>query len=122
LAEVTAYTTETYGVAYSTAFFVVMNKTKWNGLPKDIQEIIEKINGEWAERQGRLWDDIDREGKTAALQKGMKYIKLSPEENARWAAAVRPILDDYVKMAKDKELPGDQALQSCLDFLKSQDK
>jgi TRAP-type transport system periplasmic protein len=122
LGEVTAYTTETYGAAYSSAFFVVMNKQKWSSLPKDIQAIIEKINEEWIDKQGHIWDDIDKEGKTWAIQKGMKYIPLSPEENARWAAAVRPILDEYVKNAKAKGLPGDAALQFCLDYLKAHQK
>jgi TRAP-type C4-dicarboxylate transport system substrate-binding protein len=42
LGEVTAYTTENYGSTYSTAFFVVMNKGRWNSIPKDAQAIIEK--------------------------------------------------------------------------------
>jgi TRAP-type C4-dicarboxylate transport system substrate-binding protein len=122
LGEVTAYTTETYPIAYSTAFFVVMNKAKWNALPKDIQGIIEKINQEWIEKQGKIWDDIDKEGKAISIKQGMKYIKLSDAESARWVAPVRPILDDFVKAAKAKGLPGDQALAFCLDYLKAHEK
>ena len=122
LGEVTAYTTECYAVAYSSAFFVVMNKAKWNSLPKDIQGIIENINKEWIDKQGKVWDDIDLQGRAFCLKLGMKYIKLSPEESARWAARVKPILDDYVKTTTAKGLPGDQALQFCLDYLKSHPK
>jgi len=122
LGEVTAFTTETYGSAYSSAFFVVMNKAKWNALPKDIQGIIEKINEEWIEKQGKLWDDIDKEGKTWAIQKGMKYIPLSPEENARWAEKMKPIFDEYVQNTKAKGLPGDLTLKFCLDYLKANQK
>lgn len=121
LGEVTAFTTESYSVAYSSAFFVVMNKAKWNSLPKDIQGIIQKINEEWIDKQGKIWDEIDKEGKTYSIQKGMKYIKLTPEESARWAAQVRPILDEYVKQAKAKGVPGDEALKFCLDYLKAHD-
>ena len=42
--EVTKCTTENYGSSYSLCFFVAMNKKKWNALPKDVQETIEKIN------------------------------------------------------------------------------
>lgn len=122
LGEVLAYTTENYGSSYSTAFFVVMNKEKWNSLPKDIRAIIEKINEEWIDKQGRIWDDIDQEGKTFAMQNGMKYLKLTPQEDARWTALVRPILDDYVERCKVKGLPGDQALKFCQDFLKANQK
>jgi hypothetical protein len=53
---------------------------------------------------------------------GNKIITLSKDENARWAAKVRPILDEYVKNTKGKALPGDEALKFCLDFLKANDK
>ena len=33
-------------------------------------------------------------------------------------AAVRPVIDDYVKSVKAKGLPGDEALKFCLDYLK----
>jgi TRAP-type C4-dicarboxylate transport system substrate-binding protein len=43
----------------------VMNKDKWNALPADIQKTIEKVNEEWIEKTGRLWDEIDREEGTS---------------------------------------------------------
>ena len=115
--EVVKFTTESYGSAYSTGFFVVMNKEKWSALPSDIQKIIEKVNEEWIEKTGRLWDEIDKEGITFTLKLGNQIISLSKEENERWAKAVRPILDDYVKSMKAKGLPGEEALKFCLDTL-----
>jgi hypothetical protein len=32
---------------------------------------------------------------------------------------MKPIWDDYVKMAKSKGLPGDETLKFCQDYLKS---
>jgi len=49
-------------------------------------------------------------------------LPLSNEEDARWAKAVRPLLDEYVKDTKTKGLPGDQALKFCLDFIKANQK
>jgi TRAP-type transport system periplasmic protein len=122
LGEVTAFTTENYSTAYTSGFFVVMNKAKWNAIPKDLQAIIEKINQEWLEKQGKLWDDIDIEGKDVAIKQGMKYIALSAEESARWAKLMTPILDEYVKEAKAKGIPGDEALKFCQDYLKANQK
>jgi TRAP-type transport system periplasmic protein len=116
--EVVKYTTESYGSAYSTGFFVVMNKEKWNALPADIQKIIEKVNAEWIDRTGKLWDDIDKSGRAFTQRLGNQIIPLSREENQRWADKVGPILDDYVKQMKDKGLPGDEALKFCRDELK----
>jgi TRAP-type transport system periplasmic protein len=116
--EVVKFTTESHGSAYSTGFFVVMNKDKWNALPADIQTILEKINAEWMEKAGKVWDDIDKSGKEFSLKLGNKILPLSKEENQRWAKATSPVLDEYLKNMKGKGLPGEEALKFCLEFLK----
>jgi len=115
--EVVNFTTENYGSSYSTGFFVVMNKEKWNALPPDIQKIIEKINEEWAERQGKGWDEIDKAGRDFILKLGNQIIPLSADEDWRWFKLVRPLHDEYVKNMKAKGLPGDEALKFCLEQL-----
>jgi TRAP-type C4-dicarboxylate transport system substrate-binding protein len=116
--EVVKFTTESWGAAYSTGFFVVMNKEKWDSLPNDIKRIIEQVNKKWIVKQGRNWDDIDKAGKKAALALGNKIITLSKKENMRWAEAVKPILDGYVSAMKEKGLPGDEVLKFYMDELK----
>jgi TRAP-type C4-dicarboxylate transport system substrate-binding protein len=116
--EVVKFTTESFGSAYSTAFFVVMNKEKWNALPADVQKTIDKVNAEWVEKTGKLWDEVDKSGREFILKLGNKIIPLSPQENQRWAAAARPVLDDYVKRMKEKGLPGEEALKFGLEGLK----
>jgi TRAP-type transport system periplasmic protein len=116
--EVVKFTTESWGSAYSTGFFVVMNKGKWNSLPKGVKLMIEQVNKEWIDRQGKNWDEIDKAGREATLAAGNKIITLSKEENMRWAEAVKPILDSYVSTMKEKGLPGDKALKFYRDELK----
>jgi TRAP-type transport system periplasmic protein len=117
--EVITSTTEDYGAAYTASMFVVMNKAKWNSLPPDIQKIFDEVSAEWIEKQGKVWDEIDKEGKDFSLKRGNKAISLTKEEDARWVARVRPILDEYVASLKTKGLPGDEALKFALDFLKA---
>jgi TRAP-type C4-dicarboxylate transport system substrate-binding protein len=120
--EVINATTENYGSAYSVVQFVVMNKQKWDAMPPDIQKIIEQINVEWIEKQGKLWDEIDKEGKEFSVKRGNKVITLSKEEDARWAAKVKPVIDSYVAELKSKGLPGEEGLKFCLDYLKTHQK
>ncbi len=122
LGDVVRNHTECPGIAYSTAFYTVMNKDKWNSLPKDIQDIFDKLDEEWINRVSKKWADWEMMGRTNLQKMGNKFIVLSKEQNALWAAKVRPILDDYVKAAKAKGLPGDEVLRFCLDFLKTNDK
>ncbi|MGQ9647631.1 MAG: TRAP transporter substrate-binding protein [Thermodesulfobacteriota bacterium] len=108
--EVVKYTIENFGSSYSTGFFVVMNKDKWNALPPDVQKIIEQVNEEYIEKQGKLWDEIDKEGRDYTIARGNKIISLSPDEDRRWEKAVKPLLDEYKKNMKDKGLPGEEVL------------
>jgi TRAP-type C4-dicarboxylate transport system substrate-binding protein len=116
--EVVKYTSESFGAAYSTGFFVVMNKEKWNALPPEVQKVIEQVNKEWIEKTGRLWEAIDKSGREYTLKRGNEIILLPKEEDERWARAVRPILDDYVASMKEKGLPGEEALKFCVTQLK----
>ena len=116
--EVVKSTTECWGASYSTGFFVVMNKDKWNALSPDIQKIFEKVNEEYIEKAGNMWDFADTSARNHSLKLGDKVIPLSKEENERWAKAVSPILDDYVKDTKAKGLPGEEALRFYQETLK----
>lgn len=117
--EVISSTTENYGSSYSLLFFVAINKKKWDALPKETQEIIEKVSREWIDKTGQAWDDFDRQGREFTLQRGNKIIPLSKEEDERWTKLVQPVLGEYVTNAKAKGLPGDEALQFCQEWLKS---
>jgi TRAP-type transport system periplasmic protein len=122
LAEVIKYTTETYGVGYSSTFVLVMNKDKWASIPPEQQKIIEQVNQEWIEKHGKQWDQIDKEGKEFSLQRGNKVIALSAEENARWAKAAEPLFEDYMKRTKEKNLPGDEVYRFAREYLKQNSK
>jgi len=118
IAEVVSYGVD-YSATYTTAGFVVMNKQKWESISPQDQKAIEKLNEKYAEKQAKLWDVLDEEGKNIFLQKGGKVIKLAPEEDARWTKAVAPVIDEYIKAMKAKGLPGDEAVKFCKDWLKA---
>jgi TRAP-type C4-dicarboxylate transport system substrate-binding protein len=122
LGEVVKNTTESWPVGFTSAWYVIMNKKKWESIPPDMQKIIEKVNAEWIERVGKTWDEIDASGKAFSQKQGGKVITLSKEEGERWVKAVQPVLNDYVTMAKSKGLPGDEVLKFALDYLKANQK
>ncbi|MBN1829460.1 MAG: TRAP transporter substrate-binding protein [Deltaproteobacteria bacterium] len=105
-AEVVKFTTDCSDIGYTTAMFVVMNKKKWNGLPDDIRKTFESVSAEWMPRHGKVWDDLDVEGRNFTLSLGNEILKLSAQENERWIAAVQPIIEEYIVAANSKGLPG----------------
>lgn len=118
LAEVVKSTTEDYPCAYFSAFFVTMNKEKWNALPPDIQKTIESVNKEYIEKAGKAWDEIDKQGKEFHTKLGNQIIQLTKEEEQKWINAAKPLLDEYVKDKSAKGLPAEEALKFCQDYLK----
>jgi TRAP-type C4-dicarboxylate transport system substrate-binding protein len=118
IAEVVKTVIENYGVSYMTSMYVIMNKAKWNALSPADQKAIEKINDEYNEKIAKMWVTMDDNAKAFAKTKGVTFLTVSKEEEAATAQKMKPILDEYVKMAKSKGLPGDEALKFCQDFLK----
>jgi TRAP-type C4-dicarboxylate transport system substrate-binding protein len=114
LGEVTDYATSAFSAAYTTSFFVVMNKDKWNSLPADIQKTIEQINAEWIVKHGDAWDTSDMAGIKFFLNQGGQLIGVDEQEQDRWRQAVAPIISKYVGDAKKK---GVSNAQEIVDFI-----
>jgi len=56
---------------YSSAYGFMMNEEKWNKLPKQEQDAVEKISGEHIARlAGASWDEADRNGMEQLKQSG----------------------------------------------------
>lgn len=118
IGEVVKTVIENYGVSYLTSMYVIMNKSKWNAVSPADQKAIEKINDEYNEKFGKKWVELDNSAIAFAKGKGVTFLPVSKEDEAATAQKMKPILDAYVKMAKSKGLPGDEALKFCEDFLK----
>jgi TRAP-type C4-dicarboxylate transport system substrate-binding protein len=105
-------------MAYTAPIPVFMNKDKWKSISKKDQETIEKINVEWAEKHAKLWEKLEKEAGDHAVEKGIKIIKLSPEENAQLAEKMKVVREDWVKKIAAKGLPAQEAMDWCLEYIK----
>ena len=113
-AEVIRFTTDCHVVGYTTAMYIIINRDKWNALPPDIQRIFEEVSAGWIPMHAEGWDAADAEGREYSLSLGNEIITLPEEENTRWSEAVSPIIEDYIKKAESKGLPG----RAYVDFIR----
>jgi len=90
---------------------VVMNKNKWNSLPNDIKDIIDKMSVEYINKSANMWDHIAESGKKLLLSKGGKIITLSKEEQAKWVEKATPLFEEYANNVEKKGLPGKEAVK-----------
>ena len=113
LGEVTDYATADFSAAYTTSFFVVMNKDKWASIPAEDQKIIEQINREWEVKHGSAWDDSDMQGIIFFLDQGNTILGLDSKEAERWKTAVAPIITEYSATLDEKGFNG----KEIVDFI-----
>jgi len=118
-AEVIKATTETYSIGYTSGLYIFMNKDKWASLPPDVQAVFEQVNKEFIPKFGAAWDSADAAGREFTLQLGNKIIPLSPEESARWAEAVKPVIGKWVKEASEKGLPAQEYVNFLQEAVKT---
>ena len=119
LGEVTRYCTADFSAAYTTSFFVVMNKDKWNSISAANRKIIEQINMEWADKHGEAWDTSDAKGIVFFLNQGSQIIGLDSKEAARWKKAVAPIIDDYKEKMNKSGFNGNEIVDFTIKTLNS---
>ena len=106
-AEVVKYVTGCYDVGNTSNMFVVMNKGKWDKLPRDIKKIFTEVSEEWIEKHGKVWTYYDKVGIDYFLSfEGRELIELSGSEMARWVEAVKPLIHEgYIKEKTAMGLP-----------------
>jgi TRAP-type C4-dicarboxylate transport system substrate-binding protein len=113
LADVLEYVVAENSVAYTTTFFVTMNKDKWAALSPEIQKTITEINKEWAVKHGEAWDSSDVAGKALFIEKGHKVITLDAAEAMNWKKAVQPAIANYAAGLDKKGING----QEVIDYI-----
>jgi TRAP-type C4-dicarboxylate transport system substrate-binding protein len=108
------------GGMYSSSFGFFMNEDKWNKLPKQDQEALEKISGEWIARHaGNSWDEADRKGFDALKKSGVAIVEANPELAREVRRRSEPIIQDWVQKASAKGVNGAAILAEFREELKS---
>jgi TRAP-type C4-dicarboxylate transport system substrate-binding protein len=114
-AEVTKYIT-IMPPAYNAMMYIVMNLEKWNSLPKDVQNAIEKVNAKWHLKTGMIWDEEQKvNGVDYGISKGMELVRLPESEYEKGIAMLEPLLKDYITRMEKKGING----KEIIDFVKT---
>ena len=111
LDSVVKYATMFPGGFYSSAFGFFMNQEKWDKLPKQDKDAIEKLSKEHvAVTCGKSWDAADQRG-LEGLKKAGANIEDAPPALVKDVMAKAKILDDeWIKSASAKGVDGAKVL------------
>lgn len=99
---------------YTSAFFIVMNRAKFDSLPADVRAAIDSMSGDaWSARFGPLWDKWDKPVRDGASGPGHEVIIPDAAAMAQWREGLRPVTDGYLKELSQK-FPGAQKAYESL--------
>jgi TRAP-type transport system periplasmic protein len=107
------------GGFYSSSFGFFINQDKWAKLPKQDQDIIEKMSGEAAARSnGKSWDTADAIGLEALKKAAVKIDTASPAFVKEVMTRAKELDDEWIKAASAKGVDGAKVLAEFRDELK----
>ena len=82
---------------YTSAFFVVMNRSTYDGLPTDVRDALDSISGEaWVAKFGPYWDKWDKPVRDGANAPGHEVVVPAAATMALWKAALKPVTERYL--------------------------
>ena len=94
---------------YTSAFFIVMNKQKYESLPADVRAAIDAISGDaWVAKFGPYWDKWDKPVRDGANAPGHEVTVPDAARMGRWREALKPVTDQYLDELT-KKFPGARA-------------
>lgn len=117
IADVTKYTTYAPSIGNQYLFYIVMNKSKWDSLPADLQQIFMDVVAKYQDESALGWNLINVEGFQTAIAQGAEFITPSDEEAARWQEAVQPVIENYVTKMVEKGF-SEQEVREWIAFIK----
>jgi TRAP-type transport system periplasmic protein len=108
---------------YTTTFFLAMNKAKYEGLPADLRDVIEKSSGMPAsEMAGNLWDTMGLPVAEMVKARGNTITVLAEDEKARWQKATEPVIEAWIKSSKDKGVDGGKLVEQVRALVAKHEK
>ena len=95
-----------------------MNLNTYNSLTPAQQKIITDLGEKYTTILGQSRDAENKKGREYLVGLGNKFVKLPAEEEQKWAAALLPLYDIYLKEKAAKGLPAKEALDFVLAAVK----
>lgn len=101
------YHTELPGGLYSSGFYTIINKKKYDGLSAADKKVIDDLSGEgFSLRAGKVWDMNDDDGRAAAVKGKHTFAKAGPQILASVKKIKAELVKDYIADMKKQGIDG----------------
>ncbi|AUC55927.1 MAG: TRAP transporter substrate-binding protein [Sagittula sp.] len=107
---------------YNLTFVLAMNKDAYEGLPEDLQQVIDDNSGlAFSIYAGGTQADADGPARQIAVDLGNNIITVSEEDAAKWDELVNPIYESWVAEMKDKGIDGQALIDEAKALMEEYD-
>jgi len=105
---------------YSLAFVVTMNKDVYESLPDDLKAIVNEHSGaEWSQHMAAIFDDLDKQGRSEALEAGHVVVDLDEDIRNAWKPSLDKITEDYLTSLEAEGMPSRDVYQRARSLSES---
>lgn len=96
---------------YAAAFYTVMNRRRYDALPREIQTLIDDTTGEaLLAKVGAWWDKWEAAGKKDATDRGQEIIVIDDATRTQWRQQLQPMITGYLDTLKGEGVGDPQRL------------
>jgi TRAP-type transport system periplasmic protein len=107
----------------TSVFILVMNKGKYDNLPADLKQVLDRNSGrETSIEIGRLFDSTKEPAIKLAQERKNEFNTIPAEELQKWEEVTRPIFDEWIKEFSTKGANGQELLKAARDLIAAQGK
>jgi TRAP-type C4-dicarboxylate transport system substrate-binding protein len=108
---------------YTASFFLAMNKAKYDGLPADLKQAIDKNSGmAFANLAGNMWDTAGAEVLDMVKKRGNTVGTIAADEKAKWVKATEPVVEAWIKQMREKNVDGGKLVEQAKSLIAKYDR
>jgi TRAP-type C4-dicarboxylate transport system substrate-binding protein len=108
---------------YTATFILAMNRAKYDSMPADLREVIDRNSGQVAASMaGQVWDDQAVVVSDMVRKRGNTIITLSEEEAQRWRRQTQPVVDGWTTAVRERGLDGGKLLEAARAMIAKHEK
>jgi len=100
-----------------------VNKDVWQALPAEVKDALTAASEPWDNEQLRLLSTGAEKGLARCRTEfGMKYTRMSPEDQKAWAFGLPNLAQEWAKANDSKGLPGTPVLKAYMEAMRVDNK
>jgi TRAP-type transport system periplasmic protein len=99
------------------SYGLVVNMDRWKALSPQLQKIFKEVSDEFVVTYAKSLLECRKRIVPEAEKKGMKFLRLSPEQRKQWLDMAAPFMKKWVETMEKKGLPAKQTQETFLKLV-----